>query len=59
MRATSALHYEVARSVLLTGARPRSIPALVNRQPALHTDGDLVSPLVTYGVPHFTDIEGL
>ena len=34
--------------MLLKRARPRSIPTLANRQPTFHTDGDLVSPLVTY-----------
>ena len=55
----SALHYGVARRMLLKGARPRSIPALVNRQPTFHTDGDLVSPLVMYSVPRFMATEGL
>lgn len=42
----------MACRMLLNMARPRSIPTLVNRQPSFHTDGDLVSPLVMYGLTH-------
>lgn len=38
----------MASMMLLGMARPRSIPALVNRQPTFHNDGDLVSPLAMY-----------